>query len=144
MWHEIAFSEGKRRRSFFQVAVSGWEKQRNGHIIFQELDLQQKTNTGPLQFSHPPFAKSIIKSCPVHCQNFFKYIQFSPSPLTPSRSKSLRRLAYCTYQSKFFPGIQQQHPTLFFLLSLSPYQPAHIDVITIIDNAVIHSLPSTA
>ena len=28
MWHEIAFSEGKRRRSFFQVAVSGWEKQR--------------------------------------------------------------------------------------------------------------------
>jgi hypothetical protein len=21
MWHEIAFSEGKRRRSFFQVAV---------------------------------------------------------------------------------------------------------------------------
>src|SRR5574341_1961801 len=31
MWHEIAFSEGKRRRSFFQVAVSGWEKQRNGY-----------------------------------------------------------------------------------------------------------------
>ena len=25
MWHEIAFSEGKRRRSFFQVAVSGEE-----------------------------------------------------------------------------------------------------------------------
>ena len=33
MWHEIAFSEGKRRRSFFQVAVSGWEKQRNGYRI---------------------------------------------------------------------------------------------------------------
>ena len=31
MWNEIAFSEGKRRRSFFQVAVSGWEKQRNGY-----------------------------------------------------------------------------------------------------------------
>ena len=30
-WDEIAFSEGKRRRSFFQVAVSGWEKQRNGY-----------------------------------------------------------------------------------------------------------------
>ena len=31
--HEIAFSEGKRGRSFFQVAVSGWEKQRNGYIV---------------------------------------------------------------------------------------------------------------
>ena len=31
MWNEIAFSEGKRRRSFFQAAVSGWEKQRNGY-----------------------------------------------------------------------------------------------------------------
>ena len=27
----IEVSEGKRRRSFFQVAVSGWEKQRNGY-----------------------------------------------------------------------------------------------------------------
>ena len=30
MWHEIAFSEGKRRRSFLQVAVSGWESKGMG------------------------------------------------------------------------------------------------------------------
>src|SRR5574341_1576986 len=51
MWHEIAFSEGKRRRSFFQVAVSGWEKQRNGY----------RMGSGDCRESGPP-EKSVVPS----------------------------------------------------------------------------------
>ena len=49
--NEIAFSEGKRRRSFFQVAVSGWEKQRNGY----------RMRSGGCRESGPP-EKSVVPS----------------------------------------------------------------------------------
>ena len=51
MWNEIAFSEGKGSRSFLQVAVSGWEKQRNGY----------RKGSGGCRESGPP-EKSVVPS----------------------------------------------------------------------------------
>ena len=102
MWHEIAFSEGKRRRSFFQVAVSPhpWDSpgKKTGvacHFLLQCIKVKVKLlsrvqpfethGVQPTRLLHP--WDSPGKSTGVGCHPFqsrgLKCCFYSKSPLPP-------------------------------------------------------------
>src|SRR5574337_285836 len=91
MWHEIAFSEGKRRRSFFQVAVSGWEKQRNGY----------RMGSGSCRERGPP-EKSVVPSTRFgHRGTFMQYCPAGTPGLTCCRYLVVSFASNCPFDCRY-------------------------------------------